>query len=179
VVRSARDALADVQRQLPEGMPEAAGAPRDLTKGDRVRVPHLGLAGRVVEIRGEKIGVVADGMRLSVDRAAIERTSDEPATTPAPRETAGAWTWDQDDAGIPPELDLRGLTAEEAWDRLDRMLDRALPVGLDHLTVVHGMGSGRLRDKLLERLQRDRRVGSFHPGGERQNNFGATVVHLK
>jgi len=182
VARQARRQLEAVQRELPETPPEAAGAPLDLKPGERVRVPHLGLQGRVQELRGDKVGVLADGLRLSVDRDAVERMDEpSPAAQAASevRQTAGAWTWDQDDAGIPPELDLRGLRTDEAWDRLDRMLDRAVPVGLDHLTVVHGMGPGRLRDHLLEQLGRDPRVASFHPSGERQNNFGATVIHLR
>jgi len=193
VIRKARRRLAEVRRGLPEAPDTVAGAPADLATGDRVRVPHLGLVGQVTELRGDKVGVLADGLRLSVDRDGVERVAraGEPgAAAPAdatrgggqagqPTERAVAWTWSQDDPGIPPELDLRGLRAEEAWERLDRMLDRALPVGLDRLTVVHGVGPGGLREKLLDRLRDDARVGSFHPGGERQNNFGATVIHLR
>jgi len=178
-VRSARRQLEDVQRDLPDTPPEAAGAPADLAAGERVRVPHLGLQGRVTEVRGDKVVLVADGMRLSVDGDAVERI-DEPSPTATRQEPdGGIWTWDQGDDGIPPELDLRGLRADEAWDRLDRLLDRALPIGLDQLTVVHGMGTGRLRDQLLARLASDPRVQTFHPGGERQTNTGATVVHLR
>ncbi len=183
VVQKAREQVREVARDLPEAPPAAAGAPADLAAGDRVRVPHLGLAGQVTEIRGEKIGLVADGLRLSVDRDAVEAVrddgqprGDQPEQL---RETAVSWTWDQDDPGIPPELDLRGLRADEAWELVDRMLDRALPVGLDHLTIVHGIGTGRLRDQLLARLGEDPRVEGFHPGGERRNNFGATVIHLQ
>jgi DNA mismatch repair protein MutS2 len=150
-----------------------------------VRVPHLGLTGQVTEVRGDKVGVLADGLRLSVDRDAVERIggaepgADRQGAPGAPRETAVAWTWDQDDPGIPPELDLRGLRAEDAWERVDRLLDRAVPVGLDEVTIVHGIGTGRLRQQLLARLQEDRRVASFHPGGERRENLGATVIHLR
>lgn len=189
VIRRARQRLEDVRGELPAARPEAAGAPDDLATGDRVAVPHLGLRGRVTEVRGEKIGVVADGLRLSVDRDAVERlerrsdSAAAPAPVPddaarGPTETAASWTWAQDDPGIPPELDLRGLNAEEAWDRVDRLIDRAVPVGLEQVTIVHGMGPGGLREKLLARLQRDARVARCHPGGERRNNHGATVVHL-
>jgi dsDNA-specific endonuclease/ATPase MutS2 len=215
VIHRARRRVRDVQQELPEAAPPAAGAPADLAAGDRVAVPHLGLRGQVTEIRGDKVGVVADGLRLSVDRDAVDRlerggdaaradapdapdaapgagagrgrpagsragrtpgaASGEPAAEPQ----AASWTWDQDDAGIPPELDLRGLTADEAWDRVDRLIDRALPVGLDRVTIVHGMGPGRLREKLLARLGRDSRVVRCHPAGERQNNHGATVIRLQ
>ncbi|MEZ4387501.1 MAG: Smr/MutS family protein [Candidatus Krumholzibacteriia bacterium] len=178
-VREARREFAAVQHDLPESVPEASGAPPDLARGERVRVPHLGLQGRVTELRGDKVGLLADGLRLSVDRAAVERMDEPSPDARTPGTDRGGWTWNEDDTSVPAELDLRGLTADEAWLRLDRMLDRAVPVGLDQLTVVHGMGTGRLRDQLLARLARDPRVDTFHPGGERQSNLGATVVHLR
>jgi DNA mismatch repair protein MutS2 len=197
VIHKARRRVQEVRDELPDASPrEAAGAPPDLQTGDRVRVPHLGLVGRVHELRGDKVGVLADGLRLSVDRDAVERIERAADASVAPsqpgppagaggpgvaaetRVTAGAWTWSQDDPGIPPELDLRGLRADEAWERVDRLIDRAVPVGLDQLTIVHGVGPGGLREKLLDRLRGDDRVASTHPGGERQNNFGATVIHL-
>jgi DNA mismatch repair protein MutS2 len=181
-VARARAEVQAVAEQLPE-VPRTAG-PATLAVGDQVRVPSLGLQGRVIEIRGDRIGVLADGLNVSVDRAVLARIDEQPADRQAtiaslPGESAVAWTWDQDDPGIPPELDLRGLRAEEAWDRVDRLLDRALPVGLGQVTVIHGMGPGRLRDHILERLAADTRVASFHPAGERRSNLGATVINLR
>ena len=180
-VRKARRLLQDIERQLPDQEPDPA--PPDLVLGHRVAVPHLGLKGTVVELRGEKVGVLADGLRLTIDRRAIVRLSEGPAgderQEPAQRLDAVSWTWAQDDPGIPPELDVRGMRLQEAWNLLDKLLDRALPVGLAELTVVHGMGPGKLREGILERLAADPRVASYHPAGERQNNFGATVVHLR
>jgi DNA mismatch repair protein MutS2 len=179
-VKRARRQLQQVQKQFPA--PDPLPDPPDLARGDRVGVPHLGLRGQVVEIRGEKVGVLADGMRVSVDRQAVvklaETEPDDGRNAPATGLGAVSWTWDQDDPGIPPELDLRGMRLEEAWNLLDKLLDRAVPVGLSELTVVHGMGAGKLRERLLEKLDADPRVATFHPGGERRNNFGATVVHL-
>jgi len=179
VVQRARDRLREVAESLPDAAP-AAMPRRDLAPGHRVRVPRLGLEGQVVEVRGDRIGVLADGLSLNVERAdVVPIAAEAPAAPAGPLVTAASWTWAADDPGIPPELDVRGLRGEEAWERLDRMLDRAMPVGLAELTVVHGLGTGRLRDHLLGRLAADPRVASFHPGGERQNNLGATVIHLR
>lgn len=180
VVQQAKHALDEVSRALPAAPSAPATGPTELRVGDSVRVPHLGLKGRVVEVRGDKVGVLADGLRVSVERRAVELT-ETTAATDAPRdptETAGFWTWAQDDPGIPPELDLRGLRGDEAWERVDRLLDRAVPVGLDSVTIVHGMGTGRLRDHLLACLASDPRVAAFHPAGREQSNVGATVIHL-
>jgi len=178
-VQRARERLREGAESRPDAAP-AAMPRRDLAPGHRVRVPRLGLEGQVVEVRGDRIGVLADGLSLNVERAdVVPIAAEAPAAPAGPLVTAASWTWDADDPGIPPELDVRGLRGEEAWERLDRMLDRAMPVGLAELTVVHGLGTGRLRDHLLGRLAADPRVASFHPGGERQNNLGATVIHLR
>ncbi len=184
---AARRQFHEVAQRLPAAPPRPA--PPQLACGDRVDVPHLGLRGQVVELRGDKVGVLAEGLRVTVDRASVvplEQNAAPSAASPPARhgDPAGpggavAWTWAHDDPGIPPELDLRGLRFEEAWNRLDKLLDRAVPVGLAHLTVVHGMGPGKLREQLLARLAADPRVAACHPGGERQTNFGATVIHLR
>jgi dsDNA-specific endonuclease/ATPase MutS2 len=69
---------------------------------------------------------------------------------------------------------------EEAWESVDKLLDRALPVGLAKITIIHGMGPGRLREMLLQRLAADPRVARTAPGGEGEHvNHGATVVFLR
>ncbi len=187
VVKRARDVADDLARRLPDvpaSEPTRGGAPE---VGDRVRVPHLGLKGRVTEVRGNQITVVAEGMRLTVAPDGVERIAEsgEPATGPAavvdtagPRDRGG-WSWQGDASELTPELDLRGQRVEEAWERVDRLLDRALPVGLTSITLIHGIGTGRLRDTLLERLARDSRVASCRPAGEQESNPGATIVTLR
>jgi len=134
-------------------------------------------------VRGDKVTVLADGLRLTVSPAGLERVAgggDEAGATTGTGPAAGAvgWTYDDDQPEVPHELDLRGCRVEEGWERLDRLLDRALPVGLSRVTVIHGMGAGRLREHLLDRLRDDPRVRSFGPAGADRPNYGATVIEL-
>ncbi|MHB8080412.1 MAG: Smr/MutS family protein, partial [Candidatus Krumholzibacteriia bacterium] len=76
------------------------------------------------------------------------------------------------------EIDLRGQRADEAWDRLDLLLDRAIPAGVPEILVVHGLGTGRLREALLERLAGDPRVARTEPAPQGRGGAGATIVHL-
>ncbi len=184
VVKQARDALAQVRRRLPEAEPETR-APAEVAEGDRVRIPHLGLKGRVVEVRGDKLIALADGLRLTVTRDAVEvlekgpaATGAAPAPAPAAPETGGGWTWQGDAPSVQPELDLRGATGEEGWQRLDQLIDRAIPAGVGVLNVIHGHGTGRLRDHLHACLRRDPRVAAFREAGPGQGGGGATRVEL-
>jgi len=191
VVKAARDRLDDLGSRLAAGQEEPP-APATLAVGQRIRIPHLGLVGKVVEIRGEKIVARADGLRLNLNRAAVRTLDGEaPGRGGAPsgdRQDAaepqdaaadqGSWSWQGDTAGAEHEIDLRGETGDEGWARLDRMIDRAIPAGLAVINVIHGFGTGRLRDHLHARLAADPRVASFREAGPGQGGGGATLVHL-
>ncbi|MCP4574299.1 MAG: hypothetical protein GY838_18220 [bacterium] len=182
VVRSARDRLQELAARLPEEEDGPAPGAR-VAVGDRVRIAHLGLIGRVLEIRGEKLVADADGLRLTLSRdvvAPLEGGAAPPAEPPADRVPvdAGSWSYGTDPPEAAHEIDLRGERAEEAWERLDRLIDRAIPAGLEVLLVIHGHGTGRLRDFLHGKLRADGRVASFREAGPGQGGGGATRITL-
>jgi DNA mismatch repair protein MutS2 len=184
-VRRARELLAELERgAAPDEVEAPAGAaPFAPQPGDRVRIPHLNLVGRVLEVRGGRLVADADGLLLTLGPDAVRPLDDDTAGTPAPSATpqspqsgtfGGGWSWQGEAPTAEPTLDLRGLTGEEGWQRLDQLLDRAIPAGLGAIEVIHGRGTGRLREHLQARLRADRRVASFKedPAG------GVTLVRL-
>jgi DNA mismatch repair protein MutS2 len=182
VVVTARQRLDDLRRRLPPDA-EPDRTDRVPREGDRVRIPHLGLSGRVVEVRGDRLVALADGLRLSLDATAIEVLAADEAKGEEPAPNAvdadgGSWRWRDGPPEVAPEIDLRGERAEEAWRRLDRLIDRAIPAGLTRLEVVHGVGTGRLREYLHERLAADPRVAEARPAGRGPGQLGKTVVVL-
>jgi len=182
VVKSARSHLENLKRKLVTDNDDTQ-PPAVIEAGQRVRIPHLGLIGTVVEVRGNKILATADGLRLTLGKEVVrpledstvrdEQAADGPAS-PAP----GEWAWHSNMTGAEPEIDLRGETGEEGWERLDKLIDRAIPAGLEVINVIHGFGTGRLRDHLHERLKNDPRVVSFKEAGPGQGGGGATLVTL-
>ncbi len=191
VVKAARDRLDQLDDQVRQSLPgpQDQPAPRgaDLAEGMRVRIPHLGLLGRIVEVRGEKVVATADGLRLTLTADAVRPMTEDgadlenaaPDSTPVPALPAGGWAWQGEAPEVSPEIDLRGETGEEGWGRLDRLIDRAIPAGLEVINVIHGFGTGRLRDHLHARLKADPRVASFKEAGRGQGGGGATLVKLK
>ncbi|MBQ7364201.1 MAG: endonuclease MutS2, partial [Clostridia bacterium] len=77
------------------------------------------------------------------------------------------------------EIDLRGMTGEEAWMAVDRYLDNAILVGMHSVRLIHGKGTGALKRYLWEALRIDRRVKSFRIGQFGEGDGGVTVVELK
>jgi DNA mismatch repair protein MutS2 len=120
----------------------------------RTQLEELG-APRQEEVKsGEKVV----GRKRS---AQAQRTGEAPAV-PAP----------------PLELDLRGSTVEEALEALEYRLDSAYLAALPYVRVIHGKGTGRLRQAVREALGGNRYVQSFEPGKPSQGGDGVTVVRL-
>ena len=76
------------------------------------------------------------------------------------------------------EFDLRGQTTEEALEQLDRQLDAAYLSGVPFLRVIHGKGTGKLRDAIRQALKGNRYVGSFEPGLASEGGDGVTMIKL-
>ena len=74
--------------------------------------------------------------------------------------------------------DLRGLRVDDAWPMLETFLDRALNDGQRVAFVVHGHGSGALREKVREELKRSQYVSRFRSGQQNEGGEGVTVVWL-
>jgi len=77
------------------------------------------------------------------------------------------------------EIDLRGQTGDEAWFMVDKYFDTALIAGFKTLRLVHGKGTGALKQALWVQLKRDNRVRSFRIGRYGEGDGGVTVVELK
>jgi DNA mismatch repair protein MutS2 len=79
---------------------------------------------------------------------------------------------------VASSLDLRGARVEEAIDLLGRYLDHASLAGLEQVTVVHGHGTGALRDALRASIASHPLVRELRPGERGEGGDGATIVRL-
>jgi DNA mismatch repair protein MutS2 len=76
------------------------------------------------------------------------------------------------------ELDLRGRRVEEALDELEHYLDAAYLAGLPFVRIIHGKGTGKLRQAVREKLGDHPHVRSFEGGGDKEGGEGVTVAKL-
>ena len=151
---------------------ELAVAP-DLAAGAAVRVRGLRGDGVVRSLVGERVELVLAGKRLWVERsmcelvaAATPRRSADLAITVASEKAAG-------------ELKLIGLTQEEAREQLEQFIDHALVVGVRHIRVVHGHGSGTLRRMVRDFLAKHPAVSSFAHSSQHLGGTGVTEAELE
>lgn len=182
--REARRAVEEAIRReglAIEALESAAGATTTVTAplvvGRRVRTA-AGAVGRIAEVRADgRLVVTAGAMRMVVARDSVVPVAESaPAERPlaaVPGEPAAAG----DDA--PMEIDLRGFRAEEAEIATLAALDAAVLAEHPHLRIIHGMGTGVVRERVRRVLQQDRRVARFDFAPRAQGGTGATVVEFK
>ena len=80
---------------------------------------------------------------------------------------------------IKTELDLRGMTADEAIMEVDRFIDSCVMSGLETVRIIHGKGTGVLRSAVQKHLKNHRNVKSFRLGVYGEGEAGVTVAVLK
>ena len=76
------------------------------------------------------------------------------------------------------ELHLRRLTTDEAVARLDKFLHDAFVAGLTRVKIVHGKGTGTLREMVRRDLKKHPLIKSFRPGIPAEGSQGVTIVEL-
>ncbi|MDQ7793874.1 MAG: endonuclease MutS2 [bacterium] len=181
-VRRARRSLEGLEAEAAGGIEELLAAPAptgeplepgELKPGLEVLVQSLGLAGVVLEA-GEPVQVQIGAVRVVVPRSDLARAA---APAPARRERVAGPELEKA-TSVAPELHLRGLTVEEALERLDKYLDDACLAGLARVRVVHGKGTGTLRGAVRACLEAHPRVTGVRPGEPGEGGDGVTVAEL-
>jgi DNA mismatch repair protein MutS2 len=76
------------------------------------------------------------------------------------------------------EVDLRGLMSEDALEKMERYLEQAYLSGLPWVRIIHGKGTGKLRQAVREALKGHAYVKSFEEGGHTEGGEGVTVAKM-
>jgi DNA mismatch repair protein MutS2 len=176
----ARDALGAIEQAnaLSPGAAEDDGA-LDVTpsEGDRVFVTTLGADG-IVRGVGRMIEVEIRGKRLRVPLSALRRAGGPPGAAAAAPRSGRTQTVVHAPAAA-AELVLIGSTVDAAIDRAEKFLDAALLGDERRLRVVHGHGTGKLREALRTFFRRHPLVASVSAAPANEGGDGATIIELK
>jgi DNA mismatch repair protein MutS2 len=153
---------------------ERTDGPADrIAVGDRVRLEG-GTVAEVIEVRGDGKAVLGIGsLKLVADSASLTRLSAQPSAGPPVRRSASPAPPDAD-----YEIDLRGLTGEEAEQAVVGALDRAVLAEQPFLRIIHGKGTGVVRERVQQVLRRDRRVKRHAFAPSNQGGTGVTVAEF-
>jgi len=164
----------------PPGPGEAPAEPeRPVQAGDTVEIKGLG-------VRAEVVGLTQDGMAdLQMGGVRIQLNSnqlrlvkgDETSEAQRPRPAVSIRAAVPAEA-VSDELDMRGARAAEARDIVTAFLDRCAFAGLHRCRVLHGTGTGALREAVREALAGSEQVAGFGAAEQSEGGNGVTVVDL-
>ncbi|MGM9985671.1 MAG: endonuclease MutS2 [Bacillaceae bacterium] len=148
---------------------------RKLRVGDEVKVLSFGQKGSLVEQSGEGEWVVQMGiLKMKIKEADIEYIS-----SPKQTEKRTVSAVKGKDFHVNLELDLRGERYEDAMTRVEKYLDDAMLASYPRVSIIHGKGTGALRQGVQDLLKRHRGVKSYRYGDHGEGGLGVTVVELK
>ena len=158
---------------------------KDLRIGDSVKVLSMNLKGTVSTLpdaRGN-LAVQMGILRSQVNIKDLEKLEDEPVSYKAKpssgSRTGGSKVKMAKSYSISAEINLIGMTSDEAIVELDKYLDDAYLAHLSPVRIVHGKGSGVLRKAVHQYLRRQKHVASYRLGEYGEGDAGVTIVEFK
>ena len=161
-----------------------------LKPGDKVILRSLGTEGVLSSVDGDEAEVQAGTLRLRVRLEELKRKVEDggdgsstinhhsPSKTGVEASAKAGRPSSLLSASPGMELDLRGQRAEDALEMLDRYLEKAYMAGLPFVRIIHGKGTGKLRQEVRSMLKGHPQVLSFEEGGPKEGGEGVTVAKM-
>ncbi len=174
------------EKVLPAPEPRKVLHAEQIQVGDTVRMRSFDRLGvvRAVHPKRNRIVVDAGGVDFEVDVSDLEPaaapvTYEVPTPDRSARPKGAAARGAAGKTVIPNRLQLIGMRVEEGLKVLQKYLDNAYLSGESEFVVVHGYGSGRLRDGVVQHLEKHPLVAGLRPGEPAEGGGGVTVVSLR
>lgn len=175
--------LIDARKRLEDAAPEqekkkivrAKEGPKPLAIGDEVQVLSYGQKGTLLDKVSAKEWIVQIGiLKMKLDESELQYVKPEKEKQPFISTSVRGR-----DSHVKLELDLRGERYEDAILRTEKYLDDAILSNYHQVSIIHGKGTGALRQGIQQFLKQHSRVKSYRFGEPGEGGHGVTVVELK
>ena len=185
--QAAEEARKKLNKTLSEDAPLPEGAPltkETAKKGLNVFVTTLGKNGTIIDVNGNDVTVQVGILKMNVPAKKCLVTKAQPVSTEPEstkkRKKAGYshQMFVAKSSSAKQEVDLRGMTLNEAIPIVDKAIDDAMLAGISQLRLIHGKGTGALRAGLTAYLQNNRFVKKLEMASLETGGSGATVIDL-
>jgi len=154
---------------------------KDFKLGDTVNVISMGLKGTVTSLPNSKgdLQVQMGIFNSKVNISDLEIIDEAVITAPNFKKTGSGKIKMSKSASISPELNIIGMYVDEAMGVLDKYLDDAYLAHLPQVTIIHGRGTGALKNAVHAHLRKTKYVKDFRLGGMGEGDYGVTIVEFK
>jgi DNA mismatch repair protein MutS2 len=175
-IKPIQEEIARIEKDIPEPeIPTSAPVRRSgpLRVGEKIFLRTLKTDGVITALTEDEVEVQIGAMHVRSRRQDIQRkTQTALEVKPEPRSTKTSVF--HPSPGL--ELDLRGQTAEEALPKVEDYLDAAYLAGMPYVRIIHGKGTGKLRQSIRNELRKSAHISSWVRGHESEGGDGVTVV---
>jgi DNA mismatch repair protein MutS2 len=184
-MRQVNEARSEIMRKVNEA--EAAGSEieevktesspaRPVKEGDTVEILKIGTRAEVISISPDRLLSLQAGiMKITARENEVRLIEGVKSDTKKYIERSEAKLRSLKTS---PEVDLRGMTAEEGIAAMEQFLDNAILAKLNIVTIIHGKGTGALRSAVHQALKRNGHVKSFRLGRYGEGETGVTIVEI-
>ena len=164
----------------PQGSGSDAPSPENIIPGRRVNVLTVGQKGEVLSTPDDKgnFSVQIGQIKLEINIKDVTLVK-ENVTAKEREKVKYSRLYSQKAMNVPMSLNVIGQTLEEALAHVDKYLDDVYIAGLETVTIVHGKGTGTLKNGIAKLLKSNKHVDSYRSGGLGEGGDGATVVKMK
>ncbi|PEJ56666.1 MULTISPECIES: endonuclease MutS2 [unclassified Bacillus (in: firmicutes)] len=160
------------KKTIPQAAPKKQ---KKLREGDEVKVISFNQKGTLLD----KIGESEWQVQLGIIKMKVKESDIEYISSPKEVKERTVTSVKGKDFHVNLELDLRGERYEDALIRVEKYIDDALLAGYPRINIIHGKGTGALRQGVQEYLKKHRAVKSYRYGAASEGGIGVTVVDLK
>ena len=169
-------------KQRGEGVKPDEPQARPLAPGDNVLLDGTGTPGSILEIDGKKALVAFGHLKTTVSISRLKHTMKKASATPAGESFISRATMDgmrEKQLNFSREVDVRGMRAAEAVQAITYFVDDAIQLGADRVRILHGTGSGALRQYIRQYLATIPEIDRYHDEDVRFGGAGITVIEFK
>jgi DNA mismatch repair protein MutS2 len=169
------------RRQTKDHGPSSSAVHRQWSLGERVSVRSLNAEGLITALSESDAEVQIGTLRVRARLSDLIRKSEKQTVDDKPHIEAGrsSSVIHRQSSSPGMEVDLRGLMSEDALDKMERYLEQAFLSGLPFVRIIHGKGTGRLRQAVRDALRGHEYVNAFEEGGSTEGGEGVTVAKMK
>ncbi len=155
--------------------------PRDLKKGDKVYIVNIDKEGVLLETpdKSGSVMVQAGILKTRTKLSNLQLIEEKTQIISGKQKKAASDYHVSVNRDFRDEIDLRGLLGDEAWLAVDKYLDEAMIANFPRVRLIHGKGTGALKNALWQHLRTDKRISTFRLGKYGEGDGGVTIVELK
>lgn len=168
--------IAESEKITSIGIPETEKTESDknIIPGDLVRIINSNSSGEVIDISNDLVSISINGLLIKSKITDIEKIQKKELNS----EFSGESFVEINEGKIDFELDLRGKYTHEINELLEKFIYESKTIGLKEVSIIHGKGSGKLREEVKKLLKNNPRVKSYRLGNWNEGDSGVTIVQL-